>query len=340
MFANADDASRYGCEGMMAIHWRTAAIEPNIAALAQAGWSTPGKTPGMDAFWTDWGRNRFGGDAGAEAGRVLQLLDGSHLRINSLIDNGVKTTDTQISEVFAPLRQLEALRPRIQGAGNLERFDYWCSFIRASQERVRTWVLAARLAEKVKEADKITEASEKQSFARKELLPLRLELARSYENTIAAFAQCAKSPGEVGTIASIESGSRTRVITAQDAAIEAMLQGPLPAEAAINTTYRGLPRIFVSARRTQMNAREPQEIRAFVLSGPKCDGLTLHWRVLGSGAFKTVPTTARARQAYRVNLPAQPQSTVEYYLEAALKNGQKVRWPATAPAMNQTVIAW
>jgi len=38
LFTNSSDAFRYGCEGMMAIHWRTASIAPNITALSQAGW--------------------------------------------------------------------------------------------------------------------------------------------------------------------------------------------------------------------------------------------------------------------------------------------------------------
>lgn len=353
LFVNSEEALRYGCDGMMAIHWRTSAMEPNIAALSQAGWgfdgpgrdhknslSSPGKMSAMDDFWAEWGRARFGGEAGAEAGRILQKLDGSHLVINSLIDSGTKTTDAQISEVFAPLRQLEALRPRLSGSGNLERFDYWCKFIGASELRVRAWVIAARLSSKVKEAETIAGPDAKQSFARKEILPLRIQLARTYEEVIAAFVRCAKSPGEVGTITSIESGSRTRVITAQDAAIEALLGGSLPVEAAIRTAYQGAPRVFASAKRTQMKAREPHEIRAFVLSSQKCTGVNLHWRPLGAQTFKTVPATHRARQAYRVNLPAQAPKTVEYYLEAMLEDGQQVRWPATAPALNQTVIAW
>jgi hypothetical protein len=97
--------------------------------------------PGIDAFWADWGRGIFGGDAGAEVGRTIQKLDGGHLGINALIRGGAKTTDARISEFFAPLRELEALRPDIKGAGNLERFDYWLNLIRASQLRVRTWVL-------------------------------------------------------------------------------------------------------------------------------------------------------------------------------------------------------
>ena len=72
----------------------------------------------------------------------------------------------------------------------------------------------------------------------------------------------------------------------------------------------------------------------------KCEGVALYWRSLGQGTFRKVAADHRARQAYRVNLPAQTEGAVEYYLEAALEDGRKVLWPATAPEINQTVIAW
>jgi hypothetical protein len=353
MFANSLEAAHYGCEGMMAIHWRTAAISPNITALAQAGWgfdhagsvnavtsAVGGKMPGMDAFWDDWGRGMFGGDAGAGAGHAMQRLDGCHLGINALIRGGAGTTDASISEFFAPLRELEGLRARVKGTGNLERYDYWLNLVRASELRVRTWVLAARLAAKMKEANAIQNADGKWGFVQKEAVPLRLEIARSYENMIAAFVNCAKSPGEIGTISSIESGSRERIVASQDAAIARILGEPLPPEAAVRTAYRGAPRIFVSARRTQANVGQPQEIRAFVLSGAKCSGVNLHWRSLGAGSFKKLAATHHSRQAYRVALPARSAGTLEYYLEAALADGQMIRWPATAPSVNQTMIVW
>ncbi len=228
----------------------------------------------------------------------------------------------------------------MKGAGNLERFDYWRNLIRASELRVRTWVLADRLNARMKEADAIKAADRKQSFVREEALPLRLDIARSYEDLVAAFVDCARSPGEIGTIASIESGSRGRIVTSHDAAIAQILGRPLPAQAAVNTAYRGEPRVFVSAKCTQMKAGEPQEIRAFVLSGTKCAGVSLFWRSLGKGRFRKSAATHRSRQAYRAALPARSPGTIEYYLEAALDDGRRVRWPATAPAINQTVIAW
>jgi len=348
LLANAAEAHRYSCEGLMAIHWRTAAIAPNIAALAQAGWSgavaadtnaAAGGGPDAEAFWAEWGRGQFGGAAGAEAGRLLRKFDGRREAMNALVNGGAHTTDADLAAFFAPLAELEALRPRLQAAGNLERCDYWLNFIRATRLRVRTWVLAARLAAKVGEVQRLP-ADQRPAGARQTALPLRLELARSYEDLIAAFVQCAKSPGEVGTIASIESGNRQRIVHAQDQALERLLGAPLPAAAAVSSAYRGAPRIFVSAPGTQVDAGAPLELRAFVLSAAPCAGVTLRWRPLGAGAFRSVAAAHRARQAYRVNLPEQPAGAVEYYLEAALDGGAAVRWPATAPARNQTATVW
>jgi hypothetical protein len=39
MRRDAYDALRYGCDGLMGIHWRTRALSPNIGALAQAAWN-------------------------------------------------------------------------------------------------------------------------------------------------------------------------------------------------------------------------------------------------------------------------------------------------------------
>jgi hypothetical protein len=38
MRRDAFDALRYGCDGLMGIHWRTRVLSPNVAALAQAAW--------------------------------------------------------------------------------------------------------------------------------------------------------------------------------------------------------------------------------------------------------------------------------------------------------------
>jgi hypothetical protein len=270
----------------------------------------------------------------------MRQLDGQHVAINALVNAAAPPTSERISEVFAPLQGMEALRARIKGAGNLERYDYWLNLIRASELRVRTWSLANRLSAKIAEAQAMVEADQQRRFVRDQVLPARLAVARSYEEMIAAFVRCAKSTGEVGAIALLEYGVRGPQVTAHDAAIQKLLGEPLPAEAVVSTAYRGAPRIYVSAKRTQAKVGEAQEVRACVLSASKCTGVKLHWRALGAGKFKPVLGAHKARQTYSVKLPAQSSGTVEYYLEAVLEDGQKIVWPATAPALNQTVIAW
>jgi hypothetical protein len=119
-----------------------------------------------------------------------------------------------------------------------------------------------------------------------------------------------------------------------------ILGEPLPPEAAIRTAYRGSPRIFVPTKPTQVKVGERQEIRAFVLSSTRCTGVNLYWRPIGERRFTTTAAVCQARQAYRAELAARAQGTMEYYLEASLDNGQEVVWPATAPGINQTVVIW
>ena len=371
LFKNAADAARYGAEGLLAISWRTAPLSPNFAALEQAGWRTDiaERPVDMNAFWSDWGRGMFGGDAGAEAGRILRKLDGSHGKINALVKNGAswkvvndeppgvdattkskdvvaaqtkpRTTDAEIAQVFSPLDELEVLRSRITGAGNLERYDYWVNTIRASKLRVQTFVMSYRLTGKVNEVEALKDTGEQAHRARGELLPLRLAVVRNWEELIVTLVAAARTSGDVGTISSIEAGRAQEIVHGDDERLAKLLGEPLPAEAAIRTAYRGAPRLFVSAARTLSNAGQPQELRPFVLSDAPCSEVALHWRVVGAQTFEKVSATHRARQAYRVSLPAQAQGNlVEYYLEANLKDGRTVLWPATAPAMNQTVLTW
>ncbi len=67
------DARKYGCTGLMGIHWRTRVLGPNVSALAKAAWDQTGwqgrETAGPDGkmryspiadFYADWARSEFG----------------------------------------------------------------------------------------------------------------------------------------------------------------------------------------------------------------------------------------------------------------------------------------
>ena len=350
MLANSADAFRYGVDGMMAIHWRTSSITPNISALSQAGWrfgepgseaaADPGVGTDTSRFWEEWGRAMFGNEAGPRAGHILQKFDGCHPTLNRLVDGGWRTTDKAIADLFAPIKELEALGKEVRGTGNRERLDYWINYLDASRLRVETWVQASRLDSIMAKASAIEGVDERRSFTKENALPARISLARSWEAMIGAYLRCARSTGEMGTITSIESGNRKRILQGKDSLMSQFLGTPLPAEAAVSSAYTGAPRIFITSASTRWKAGEPFEIRPFVLSAEKCEGVTLFWRPLGQGGFTRVEATHRARQAYRVTLPEGASGCVEYYLEARLANGKTIRHPATAPALSSSVVYW
>ncbi|MGH7973519.1 MAG: hypothetical protein ACREIC_32790, partial [Limisphaerales bacterium] len=92
MRRDAADALRYGCNGLMGIHWRTRILGPNVSALAQAAWTQhPWAEPYKPIetfaetkdFYSDWARHHFGEEAGAQAGRIFEKMD-CHLPIPSV----------------------------------------------------------------------------------------------------------------------------------------------------------------------------------------------------------------------------------------------------------------
>jgi hypothetical protein len=267
-------------------------------------------------------------------------MDGTHVNINGLIDGGCRTTDQQIDARFAPVDELATMRKTIKGKGNLNRFDYWLNYLKASRLRVTTWVLSARLDSIMAKTAAMVNSDEKRNLVRQTALPIRISLVRSWEDMIAAYIDCARSTGEVGTITSIESGNRKRIMQRHDSTLVAILGNPLPEEASVRTSYRGSSGIFMSSVCTQAKKGDQLELRPFILSDSPCKNLTLYWRPLGKGQFKKVNADHRARQAYRVTLPESDEGCSEYYLEASLENGEKIFYPVTAPALNQTTIFW
>ena len=296
-----------------------------------------GHVKDLDAYWQEWGRAWFGPDGGAEAGKALQGFDGKSVNIFNLIIAGKRSADAQIEAALAPLKQLENSASAIQGAGNRARFDFWLNLCRAQHHRMYAWTRAYRLEDAMKQCRELKEPEKKKAFVEEQVLPLRLQLARTWENMIAAYVAVANTPGDLGVLSTLNGGG-DGMVTGYDTEIGTILGKPLPAEYAVGTSYNGAPRLYVPAKPSQLRAGEPKEIRVSVLSQSKSPKVTLHWRRLGEGEFQQVAGTHFARQSYRVQLPAMNEGTVEYYLEATLDDGARVVWPASAPSINQTAI--
>lgn len=125
---NAIDAKKYGCEGLIGVHWRTKTLTPQMMALASLGWNNQ-----LDnkSFYDDFSKTNFGNEAANEISFIFQSIDSQVPEVSQWLDmwpGGLKKDSTYWAvnqEKFDFVNQLENLRPRIKGNGNLERFDYY-----------------------------------------------------------------------------------------------------------------------------------------------------------------------------------------------------------------------
>ena len=222
---DAYDAKRYGCEGLIGIHWRTETISPTIRALMDAGWhqkpwadglghasraagQTQALAGGIEDFrerqtqdryapcedlYEDWAGAQFGPKAGAKIARILAEVDGMLPRParwedgpGNLIVN--EESWEQVRKQYAFLDRLKALREEVTDADCLERFDSWIARFSYLKAMSRTGCQKAAFDRAAAEAaDSVRAAGEKHSDAAD-----RTEKRTALQNAAEELAEAAK----------------------------------------------------------------------------------------------------------------------------------------------------
>jgi hypothetical protein len=247
----------------------------------------------------------------------------------------------EVSKQYAFVDTLIGLKTKVKGAGNITRFNYWLNtflYMRTIAELECARGAFDIAMEKVKEA---SDAATKAALARDRALPARLHLARMWEKMMTYLLACTDTPGAMGTVANLEQATRKafNYINVHDEVLQLSLGEPLPEKATVSTRYVGEPRIIVPTVRSVLGAGESFTLKVIVLDNDKPAEAGLYWRPMGEGAFQNIPLTHVARGVFEVKLPAVPETGLEYYLKARITSGKELTWPATAPTLNETVVA-
>jgi hypothetical protein len=223
--------------------------------------------------------------------------------------------------------KLAALRPKIEGAGNLERFDYWLD----------TYRYMAALAEAGCLRGDLDKAVAAKDFAL--ALSTRISLTRAWERMMAFQMAAADTPGELGTLANLEQHSRgtLKFLNAHDDEIVKALGKPLPQSAEPAKVYAGPARIIVPAARTLVGKGEALNIKVIAIDRHPVKKASAFWRPLGGKSFHEAALQHLGRAVYTLSLPP-AESDIEYYIQAETATGKKINWPATAPYLNQTCV--
>jgi hypothetical protein len=301
----------------------------------------------VDAFYRDFAAAEFGAAAGPRLGEILARLDGHLPQITGWMDGpgGILHHEEDwntLAPQFAFVDEFAAARPLVRGAASQDRFDYWLAQFRFYRELARIGCTAGGLDRAMRSVAAEADPARRQALARDLALPLRLTLARQWTELLQLAIEGATTSGELGIIANLEQHNRThlRLLNGHDAELERFLGGKLPAAAQPADRYAGPPRIIVPTVRPAALTGESVTLRVILLGGDRPTDAAIFWRPLGRETFARIPLQHVARRVFRGTLPAidAAAGVIEYYVEANFGESAPRRWPASAPALNQTVV--
>ena len=341
-------------DGLIAKHWRTRVLGATTHALADILWSygstgTPvtrsipaNRDDWVDAVYLDWATRQFGASAAAEIATLFATLDkagesgpGALPRImhwetelqdadgapGAIAPNPADWTTEKAKYDF--VADLEALRPRVVGAGNRDRFDYW----------LKTFQTFRLMGEYgcVRHDFETAAANEDWSTA----LTLRKRMARLWEQLMTREVERARNASEWGEIVNLEVLNwKQLMVNKWDATLEAGLGSSLPPDAYPRSAYTGSAFVRVAPVQSLVGTGKPLDLTVILMENPT--SATLRYRPMGTGDYTEIPLTHVARGVYEATIPPQP-GDFEYYIEAQTPTAE-VRFPVSAPTTNQTVV--
>ena len=300
--------------------------------------------PPVDDFFADWAASEFGPEAGPAAAALFGRLDGALPRPSDWVNGpgGLKPDPRPWSEVameYGFVSDLEALRPLVRGAGYRERFDYWLDtfrYLRATARVNWAWADYNRAWETTRT---VGDAAARRERARTALLPLRRQLVQAVEEVYRHLLAHAGNMGELGTIANWDQHILPSLLDKPGQELAQMIGEELPADAQPARTYNGPTRLLVTTQRTTLARGESLDLRVRILSSAPPRQTEVNLRPLGRGAFTSVPLPRVSRGVHQASLTtSDPDADFEYYVEVTDAKGSVLRWPATAPGMNHTVV--
>ena len=307
-------------------------------------------------FYADWAGVEFGPDVAVPMAALFASLDGgegdySRDKARTSIPRpsdwiggpgGIRPNPVPWEQERARydfVDAMAALAPRVTGDGQRARFDAWLATFRHHRALGELGCTRGALDRIVAHIEGEPDAAERARLARDEALPVRLALARQWEEMTTHLLAAASTAGDLGTIANLEQHTRrtNHFLDAHDAKLGDWLGAPLPPAVSPRRDYTGPPRIVVPTVRSVITAGEALQLQVIVLDRALPADVTLRWRVLGDATDREVRATHVARGVYTLTLPPARGDVLVYAIRVQTTDGRTLHWPATAPHRGQTV---
>jgi hypothetical protein len=367
--SDMDRAEKFGCQGLLGIHWRHRIMDVNAGYQARNSWEK-GLAPAE--YFQKFSLAQVRHPAAEKLAPLLDETDRDRKLLGTFtgeIKDGhyqVKEYTGDYDECFKPwlgheppaavkTSQAEvahALRGLMNSTSSpleRERLNYLTRHVEFLVTYAESWSVGYQLekvlaeAEAEKRAGKSEEAREK---VRAEGVPLWLKLAPLVREAILDFQEIVSTRNDLGTLASIHNKYERLALFRYRASMKEFL-GELPPEVEkLNEEVRrpdpkASPRVFIPTRLTFLRAGERVRIFAVAPGATGVRRVTLHTRPAGAKAWMPTPMKLAGRRTYVAELAIKDVAAtlMDYYVEADFSGGSSsptVTAPPEAPSRYYT----
>ncbi|NQT38082.1 MAG: hypothetical protein HQ581_11365 [Planctomycetes bacterium] len=264
----------------------------------------------VDDLYADWALANFGPEVAREAAAVFVGID-NNIPLPATW-TGVKgkgagglAPDLRpwdfVSREYAFVDEFAKLRPAVRGAGNRERFDFWCNQLLYTRATAKACCVWGQFAAALKVAREEKDPAKRKALAAERVLPLYVELVHCVGEAYELLMATVTDIGGIQTVINWEGHNGLLGIETTGRELTEMLGQPLPPTAAIPTQYQGRPRLIVPTVRSLLEQGEALKLKVIVLDN----------RRPGSPGLSADPTRRSSdpiRQAGRLLLPCRSLS--------------------------------
>ena len=353
-------SARYGCQGMLGIHWRHRIVDPTAGYFARALWDT---APAPADYYRAYAATQAAGDRARRLADVLidvdrnpkllstfsgEFQDGHAVTRQFSGDYGeafvfwsgydpAPEVGASQKEVLAQLRKLvaEAASPVER-----ERLAYLAGHVEFLVPYAEAWTLASqihRVLAKAAELKQAGDAVEARRLVSGEAVPLWLRLAGEVRAAMLVFQRIVATRNDLGTLASKHNKFVRLALHRLPLSIQEYV-GEMPEEMTrrlaevVGPDTEMAARIVVPTRPGLLEGGARTPVTIVVAGGQAPGQVNLHWRLRGQSRWQTVPAVLAGRRTYRAALGPFPAgaSLAEYYVSAEVA-GRRLTAPQAAP---------
>jgi hypothetical protein len=365
-----DLAEKYGCQGVLGIHWRNRIMNADAGFQARASWD---RTLKPAEFFHSFAAVQAEGSRATDLADILTRTDRDRLILNSftgkIVDghHQIHEYSGDYDEAFEFWRgyvppekvrvsqasvaeQLRALTEKASSPAERDRLDYLACYVEFLVPYSESWVLASELQNILEQAHKLKmdgKAPEAKQIVLDQGVPLWKKLAPQVREAVLIYQQMVSERNEQGALASVHNKFERLALFRLRLSMKEFL-GKLPPDVEdLFQKVRGRdsaahPRVFVPTRPSALAPDEKVRIFAVAPGGNSEPWLKLFLRHAASKEWQSFPMQLMGRRTFMKEIEAQKADSplLEYYVEAEFSGSDgshRLTAPADAPWQSYSI---